>query len=194
MSAPLTASAERADVPHVAEIALGYIEYALECASGGPRRSPTTIRRLRSGQQFPHGLSIEFGAHIFLAQLERAGLLRNLTEPLPTTREALESLRERLRTEPNSFWSDPSPGESLHRRVWERWSAFDWNRFESADVAIAFNESDSMLDSLADFLWKNRHIVDLQDDQGALMQLRASDGGSLFRFFKTSRPRKKADQ
>jgi hypothetical protein len=149
------------DRSHVVHVAMDLIDLLAEACAGN-KPSLSDAERLNEGESFPRSICLEIGALVFLAQLENSGL-SGLGEPLPSVEAALDSLKSRLSKDPDSFWKSYAEAEELFGRVFKRWSSFPWLRFDSANVAVALDESDDFLQALVELLWTCRHLAPAAD-------------------------------
>ena len=98
---------------------------------------------------------------------ERGDLCRHLPVDLPSSREALEQLKNRSRQGATAF-ADPDD-TPLHNQVLRVWTEhFAWDAFEHTGVEMVIGEVDeeSFVDLMAEFLWENRHtLTELVDDE-----------------------------
>jgi hypothetical protein len=108
----------------------------------------------------PAGFLLELGTVFVLASWEAKGISAHIEVGLPSSNEADADLVRRLQQDPKQF--DVIDSTGLSSRVLRFWlENFAWDGLESvdSDLLLSAVDEDSFLDSLADFLWRNRQSM-----------------------------------
>jgi hypothetical protein len=108
----------------------------------------------------PAGFLLDLGAVIQLALWEDAGLTVHIEAGLPTSDVAAKELERRAKLGPSAFATVTRL--DLWFKVKEIWAEhFAWQGEEmfGAEIALARIDDDVLVNALADFLWRNRHIA-----------------------------------
>jgi hypothetical protein len=124
-----------------------------------PELNPTMSRA--------HGVLLNLAAALRIASWERAGLRSELSADLPSSTEAIQRLVPP--ESPDSSESAPVVPE-LSAQVFRTWLE-RFSRSSRAtlgtDIVLPTNavSEDELLDALADFLFENRHLADVREEQ-----------------------------
>lgn len=119
----------------------------------------------RDGQplQLPARLLLEFGAVLQLALWEQDGFSAHLDAGLPSYADAMSDLA--ARTEHASWDSDAIRIDSLSFDVFRlSLDEFSWDApsMLGVDVQLKASNEDEFVERLAEFLWRNRQLIQLE--------------------------------
>ncbi len=118
---------------------------------------------LRRATAFPPEFLLELAAIVRIAAWQRAGCTSALKDTFPPARELLEDLIRRFISDPMSFdFEVSSVRRGLCSQVFSTWiSRCAWNASSEIGADVWFTEIDEdlLLNLMADFLHKIRHLA-----------------------------------
>jgi hypothetical protein len=122
-------------------------------------------RKKRSPTPASPQLLLEVAAIMQIATWEQAGLRHLIADELPEAAEALALLVQRIREAPKAYLQSNSGDELSHRVLRTFLTRFSRSAYTelNVDMAVVGSLDQSALESLADFLWEHRHLLE-QDE------------------------------